>query len=626
MADLEKQLLKVPTLPNTVQGDGRTLMTLLKSFLLETANQVNLANGFSAEEINPEVGGYPTPKNFFLSFTRLGGEFSWTHLSDVSELAYYELRLDDKIGEKQNLLDRTLDNFSYNMSNNYVDTIYLYAVSKNGTYSAPSILNYTKPRPDAPKDIAITKTSEGTLISFSEIPTNCIGAHIYIEGYQYSSSDNIFLLKSELAETIESIQVAFYDSFGDGELGILHLILPDITGLLVERNGSQLDFYWDAVNIYNVKYIVKVSDELSWEKGIELFRTATNDKNRYLYPNAGVYYIMVKAYDEYGNYSRNAVYQIMNNEPEIDKNIILTSNQQDALFAESKINVFYDPVLNGITLDREVLHGEYLFDVALPQKYRARNWLESTTTVFNTSNDVYWEDSTFVWGEANQPWGGIIGNTDGISSKQQIAMYRGLTDNDIFAVSLHSNLNTANNTKPSVAVNADDFRGSRWNNGLYINDLTKLEYKLSNYSSTFSMVFNLRITKVLPTTVLIVLYESTTQSYIRLEYDQYENKFILAGSDGVRIEVDCFVDWKLNTVDRPTWKESAYPWEKTRNTWATAANVGAISDWLTFGISQSETERSLFVYSYNKEQYLKGSKQAIPITTFQELYCYPKII
>ena len=626
MADLEKQLLRIPVLPNTIQGDGRHLMSLLKSILYETANQVNLANGFSAEEINPEVGGYPTPRNFFLSFSRLGGEFSWTHLSDLSELAYYELRFDDKIGDNVGLLDRTLENFSNKMGINYVDTVYLYAVSKDGTYSLPSIINYTKPRPDAPRDIAITKTSEGTLVSFSEIPTNCIGAHIYIGDLQYTSSDNIFLLKSELVDNIESIQVAFYDNFGDGEAGILHLILPDVTGLLVERNGSQLDFYWDSVNIYNVRYVVKVSDELSWEKGIELFRTATNDKNRYLYPNTGTYYVMVKAYDEYGNYSRNAIYQIMNNEPEIDKNIILISDQQQALFAETKINVFYDPVLNGITLDREVLYGEYLFGVELPQKYRARNWLENTTTVFDTSSDIYWDDGDFFWEDANQAWGGIIGNTDGVTSKQQIAIYRGLSDNDIFAASLHNNLKTANNQNPSVAVNADDFRGSRWNSGLYINDLTKLEYKLANYSSVFSMVFSLRITKVLPTTVLVVLYDSETESYLRLEYDQYENKFILAGSDGSRIEVECFVEWKLNTVDRPTWKQSAYPWEQTRNTWATAANVGAISDWLTFGISQSEDTRSLFVYSYNKEKYLQGSQKVSPIATFKDLYCYPKII
>jgi hypothetical protein len=51
MAELEKTILNVPNLPNHIQGDGRYLMSLLKSFLEQTAEQVNLANGFSAEDI-----------------------------------------------------------------------------------------------------------------------------------------------------------------------------------------------------------------------------------------------------------------------------------------------------------------------------------------------------------------------------------------------------------------------------------------------------------------------------------------------------------------------------------------------------------------------------------------------
>ena len=56
MADeeLKKKIINVPNLPNIVQGDGRYLMTLLNNFLKSMATQVNFANGFSAEEINPE--------------------------------------------------------------------------------------------------------------------------------------------------------------------------------------------------------------------------------------------------------------------------------------------------------------------------------------------------------------------------------------------------------------------------------------------------------------------------------------------------------------------------------------------------------------------------------------------
>lgn len=625
MADLEKTILEVPNLPNHIQGDGRHLMSLLKSFLEQTATQVNLANGFSAEEINPEAGGYPTPRNFFLAFSRMGGEFTWSHLADVSTLAYYELRLDTNIGENANLLERTVNNSSTKMSVNYVDTVYLYAVSKDGEVSAPATINYSKPRPDAPTDISITKTNEGTLVSFSPIPTNCIGANVYIDGVRYSSSDNIALVQTEYTQSADKVEVAFYDNFGDGEMGVLYLSLPDVTSLLVERNNSQLDFYWDAINAYNIRYVVKVSDELSWEKGVELFRTATNDKNRYIYPNTGRYYIMVKAYDEFGNYSKNAAYQVMDNELEIDKNVILISNQQEEIYSGNKLNVFYDPTLDGVTLEREALQGEYLFDVNLPQTYRARNWLESVVTVLDTSNDVLWDDANAYWEDANQPWGGVIGDVDGISFKQQISTHKGLQEDDVFAALLHGNLLTESQNMPIEQIGADDFRNGRWSGGLYISEFTKLQYQIPNYSSVFSLFFNLRITKVLPKTILMVLANDDGSKWLRVEYDQYSNVFSVTASDETNLQVDGFPEWKLNTVDKPTFADSVYAWGESLNTWASIQNKGAISDWLTFGVSQSETERKLYIYSYNKDQCLTGEINAIPIEVFSTLYCHPQI-
>ena len=78
MAEEKATILRVPDLPNVVKGDGRYLMTLLRDFLAQTAHEVNLANGFSAEDIQKaDEGKIPAPKNFFLSFDRLGGVLTW---------------------------------------------------------------------------------------------------------------------------------------------------------------------------------------------------------------------------------------------------------------------------------------------------------------------------------------------------------------------------------------------------------------------------------------------------------------------------------------------------------------------------------------------------------------------
>ena len=55
-----------------MKGDGRYLMTLLRQFLTETAREVNLANGFTAEEIKSDgTSKVSDVKNFHLTFDRL---------------------------------------------------------------------------------------------------------------------------------------------------------------------------------------------------------------------------------------------------------------------------------------------------------------------------------------------------------------------------------------------------------------------------------------------------------------------------------------------------------------------------------------------------------------------------
>ena len=50
MSEKEKVYIEAPDLPNVVQGDGRYLMTQLRRYLAAIAEQVNLADGFKANE------------------------------------------------------------------------------------------------------------------------------------------------------------------------------------------------------------------------------------------------------------------------------------------------------------------------------------------------------------------------------------------------------------------------------------------------------------------------------------------------------------------------------------------------------------------------------------------------
>lgn len=591
--ELQKEILRLPSLPKSIQGDGRYLMSLLRQSLEEIALQVNIANGFSAEEINPEQGGYPTPKNFFLSFTRLGGTLSWSHSNDTSELAYYETRTDTNVGAAYGLLDRTTENTSGNLPVSYSGTIYLYAVNKDGTASNPSTLNYTKARPDAPTDIALTTANEGTLVTFLAIPTDCIGATIYVDGVSYSSADNIFLLKQEKT-TIQKVEVAYFDQFGEGERGVLYVTLPDVTGLLVERNGSELDFYWNAINVYGVSYVVRVGCEPDWSLGIELFTTKTNDKNRFIYPNVGEYYVMVKAVDGHGNYSKNAAYYFLSSTEDIYRNVILEFNQNEVLYSGNKLNVYYDPALGGVTLERDSFYGEYVFQAHLPQKYRARNWLEYEPIMASDST-VEWDDLNLPWDESeHMAWGGELGDLENVSFKQQIAYPKNDESNELFNSELNGSLSTSSGAEPLESKHADDFQAGRWGEGLYISQLTRLSYTLGSLPEEFSFSFCLKVKGDFSDTVIAVVADDDGNR-LEIGYEAYEENFYVRDSAGGELFL-------------------ATAFDKER-------------DWLTFAISQGLDERTLFIHSYSKSTIGSSTAKAEPISFGETtvLYCYPVI-
>lgn len=591
---LEKKIIKPPALPNVVQGDGRYLMSLLKSFLEQTAQQVNLANGFTADEIEPGSDAkVPTPRNFTLTFSRLGAHLSWDHLSDVSVLAYYELREDTKIGNDGRLLERTRENESVRIPITFVGTIYLYAVNKEGECSNPARLNYTKARPEAPKDIALTKNNEGTLITFREIPTNCIGANIYVNEVRYQTLDNIFLYRHAENLKIEKVEVAYYDVFGEGERGTVYCVLPDVTGFVVERNGPNLDFYWEALNIYGVQYVVKVGTEPSWDRAIEVFRTKLN-KHRYVYPNTGEYYFLIKAVDEHGNYSGNAAYYALQNAPDSSKNVILEFSQLDTGYSGNKVNLYYDAGVQGLKLEWEANFGEYIAEIELPQVYRARNWCEFKV-VGITNTNLRWIDMDFPFNseiaENTAVNGGAIGDISGTEVRQQIARYTGKSSYDIESVQLDGSLIADSGNDPLESLHATEFRQGRWAEGLFVSDLTHLSYALPKMTQRFSLVCFLKKTEELEDCILLTLRGAA--SFLWLGYDARQKCFYLTGSDGKRLE----------------------------------AAVDALQrDWLTFGISQGPEVRRLFVHSFCKQKTGMGEAKAGPMGPFETLYCYPKLV
>jgi hypothetical protein len=581
MAEIQKKVLHVPTLPAAIQGDGRYLLSLLRSFLTEQTAQINAANSFTADDVDADKEGKVlSPRNFRLTFSRLGGLLQWDHSLDAKDLNYYEVRTNRNVGSEFGLLERTTLAQSDRLPPTYVGHIFLFAIDKQGHVSHPSELSYTKARPTKPCDVAMTKTQEGTLITFLDIPIDCIGAYVYINEVRYSSVDNLFLYTD--GAIIERLRVAYYDQYGEGESEVIYCVMPNVENFIVERNGAQLDFYWDPLPIYNVRYEVKVGITPEWNKALTIFTTKLN-KHRYVYPNTGRYYMLIKAIDEHDNYSRNAAYFLLTNEKDIHKNVIIRLDQEKNGYPGIKTNLYYDMAREALLLEKDALRGEYLIDVTLPQKYRARNWLEASV-IGETNSDLVWDDLDFAWDSeeaANTMWNGTVGDLRGVEVLHEIARQNTL-DIARFLVVIPLDGSLAA-TGATVDRQKDiEYAPSRWTQGLRLSWKSDVVYK-AQIPQLFSMMFWIRLHDGLPDTRIFAL---TGAESLVLEYDHRLNEFQLIGSDGVYVRAK--IDFRPN-------------------------------DCLAVGVVQESAVRQLFLYSLSRDVYAEGSASARPLRSLGRL-------
>ena len=90
----------------------------------------------------------------------------------------------------------------------------------------------------------------------------------------------------------------------------------------------------------------------------------------------------------------------------------------------------------------------------------------------------------------------------------------------------------------------------------------------------------------------MVLADSDSH-FLQVGYDSVRGAYYMVGSDGLEITIP-----------------------------KTTGNV----DWITIGISQGESSRSLVVNSLVKEMSKKATIEAEPLCEYETIYCYPKII
>lgn len=159
-----------------------------------------------------------TPDSFGIDFGSVCAA-SWKEVTNT-DVAFYEIRTDQSPGaETSGLLARTNNLSAILPLTERSGTLYLYAKSAIGKYSAPAILQYNKQPPKKPNPPVLTSTIGGFGLTAEAIPRDCAGMNIYISG-----TDGQKTIKTEnnsyshtCGAGIYDVSIAYYDLFGEGE-------------------------------------------------------------------------------------------------------------------------------------------------------------------------------------------------------------------------------------------------------------------------------------------------------------------------------------------------------------------------------------------------------------------------
>lgn len=158
-----------------------------------------------------------TPDNFTISFDE-GAVASWSEVVN-SDIAFYEVRKDMSPGmENVNLLARVTGLKATLPLTERAGTLYLYAYSASGKYSAPASLEYAKAAPPKPNPPTLTGKLGGFALLAGAIPAACDGMNIYIDGatlVEVHTQNNVYTHACDAG--IYDVTIAYTDLFGEGE-------------------------------------------------------------------------------------------------------------------------------------------------------------------------------------------------------------------------------------------------------------------------------------------------------------------------------------------------------------------------------------------------------------------------
>lgn len=257
-------------IPQAVVGDTYRIAVVTKdewgaSNNVDFAPQTTITVALRTETPN-------TPDDFALTF---GNQItaSWNEVTN-SDIQFYEIRRDTNPGiESANLLARTSGTSTALTLTERTGTLYLYAKSPVGKYSAPAKLIYAKDVPPQPAKPDVSANLGSINIVAEAIPNGCIGMRVYINGDGIVSAfteNNTYTHSCEAG--IYDVSVAYVDIFGEGQRSTESRIVikKTIDAKLLED---------EAINVAKVDGAIKTALENANNSAVQLLEVDRSIRN-----------------------------------------------------------------------------------------------------------------------------------------------------------------------------------------------------------------------------------------------------------------------------------------------------------------------------------------------------------
>jgi len=346
------------------------------------------------------------------------------------------------------------------------------------------------------------------------------------------------------------------------------------------QSGNRLEFRWRPNSELNiVSYEIREGSE--WATSQLITQTLSTT---YTMPSGttGSRTFWIKAIASPGIYADEAAFVISGVVKPQNSNIVYDVDKHAEAFPGVTHGVFYYD--DALQMEEGYSRSEYLFDVALPYRLRAQNTIFANLAAVSEAT-LNWANALFAWdsSDGGKPWA-PTGNATAISAQFQIATDIGLYANDVDGWRLNGGLTSVSGVLPTQNHGVTYGEG-RYGQGVYVQDTTMVSWAV-NVPSAFSKTFWIQ-PKQLTDAVFITLTGSA--GTLKVGYSLREASFYLEDKNGHRNLVP-----HLLTVDER----------------------------VCIGISQSGTDRALFVGSMDGSQINSDTQPYTAVGAFTTLALY----